>query len=91
MADDGTTRSWLVETETGNTTLRNNRHLKHQVKRNIKFADEEASAETSAEEEENDTGEGLVTEQDKSENGFRTTRASARLLAAALRRYSERV
>merc|ERR1711867_138979 len=27
MADDGTTRSWLVETETGNTTLRNNRHL----------------------------------------------------------------
>ena len=69
----------------GNTTLRNNRHLKHQVKRNIKFADEEASAETSAEEEENDTGEGLVTKQDKSENRFEPIRASARLVEAALR------
>ena len=75
-----------METETGNTTLRNNRHLKHQVKRNIKFADDEESAEG----EENDTGEGLVTKQDKSENRFEPTRASARLIEAALRQSLER-
>ena len=61
-ADDGTTRSWLVETETGNITLRNSRHLKHQVKKNIKFAD----GEESADEEEKDGNEGLATKQVKS-------------------------
>ena len=91
MADDGTTRSWLVETETGNTTLRNNRHLKHQVKKNVTFADSDASADTSADEEESDPDECLTTNLDKSENRFGTTRVSARLLAAALRQSSERV
>merc|ERR1712215_314227 len=43
-ADDGTTRSWLVETETGSTTWRNNRHLKHQVKKNVTFAEFDTSA-----------------------------------------------
>ena len=90
VADDGTTKSWLVETETGNTTLRNNRHLKHQVKKNVKFADSDASADTSADEEENDPDECLTTNLDKSENRFGTTRVSARLLAAALRKHSER-
>ena len=31
VADDGTTRSFIVETEAGRTTLRNSRHLKFQA------------------------------------------------------------
>ena len=89
LADDGTTRSWLVETETGNTTLRNNRHLKHQVKKNVTFADSDASADTSADDEESDSDDSLTTNLDKSENRFGTTRFSARL-AAALRQHSKR-
>ena len=70
-----------METETGNITLRNNRHLKHQVKKHIKFAD----GEESAEEEESDTDEGLATKQVKSKNRFGPIRVSARLAEAALR------
>ena len=39
VADDGTTRSFIVETEAGRTTLRNSRHLKFQaMKKNVRFA-----------------------------------------------------
>merc|ERR1712215_544072 len=69
VADDGTTRSWLVETETGNTTLRNNRHLKHQVKKNVTFAESDASADTSADYEESDPDDSLTTSLDRSESG----------------------
>ena len=42
VADDGTTRSFIVKTETGRTTLRNSRHLKFQaMKKNVRFADNE--------------------------------------------------
>ena len=38
MAEDGTTRSFIVETEAGRTTLRNSRHLKFQtMKKNVRF------------------------------------------------------
>ena len=54
MAEDGTTRSFVVETEEGKTTLRNSCHLKHQTrKKNVRFTaddgygtDEEASLQT---------------------------------------------
>merc|ERR1712215_150566 len=82
VADDGTTRSWLVETETGSITLRNNRHIKHQVKKNIKFVD----GEESADEGENEGNEGLATTQVKSRNELGPPRVSARLAQAALRR-----
>ena len=50
-AEDGTIRSFVVETEAGKTTLRNSRHLRHQTrKKNVRFSadddcgtDEEAS------------------------------------------------
>ena len=85
MADDGTTRSWLVETETGSTTLRNNRHLKHQVKKNVTFAESDTSADTSADEG-SDSDDSLTTSLDRTQNRF--GRFSARL-AAALRQHSE--
>ena len=34
-AEDGTTRSFIVETEAGKTTLRNSRHLKHQTRKKL--------------------------------------------------------
>ena len=38
MAEDGTTRSFMVETEAGKTTLRNSRHLRFQTrKKNVRF------------------------------------------------------
>ena len=54
MAEYGTTRYFVVETEEGKTTLRNSRHLKHQTrKKNVRFTandgygtDEEASLQT---------------------------------------------
>ena len=54
MAEDGTTRSFVVETEEGKTTLRNCCHLKHQMrKKNVRFTadddcgtDKEASLQT---------------------------------------------
>ena len=40
-AEDGTSRSFEVETETGKTTLRNSRHLRHQTKKmNVSFSAE---------------------------------------------------
>ena len=85
-ADDGTTRSWLVETETGSTTLRNNRHLKHQVKKNVTFADTD-EFETSADEgSDSNADDSLTTSLDRTQNKF--GRFSARL-AAALKQHSE--
>ena len=83
MAEDGTTRSFVVETEEGKTTLRNSRHLKHQTrKKNVRFtADDDYG--TSA-----DDGYGtsadddMVSSEDRAPNRF--VRFSARL-AAALR------
>ena len=38
-AEDGTSRSFEVETEAGKTTLRNSRHLRHQTKKmNVSFS-----------------------------------------------------
>ena len=38
-AEDGTSRSFKVETEAGKTTLRNSRHLRHQTKKmNVSFS-----------------------------------------------------
>ena len=53
-AEDGTSRSFEVETEAGKTTLRNARHLRHQTKKmNVSFSadvdsgnDDEASVES---------------------------------------------
>ena len=53
-AEDGTSRSFVIETETGKTTLRNSRHLRHQTKKmNASFSydvdsgiDDEASLES---------------------------------------------
>ena len=79
-ADDGTTRSWLVETEMGSTTLRNNRHLKHQVKKNVTFADTD-EFETSADEgNDSNADDSLTTSLDGTQNKF--VRFSARLAAA---------
>ena len=79
MAEDGTRRSFVVETEEGKTTLRNSRHLKHQTrKKNVRFTaddgygtDEEASLQTNISD--------MVTSEVRAPN-----RVSARL-AAALR------
>ena len=76
-ADDGTTRSWLVETETGSTTLRNNRHLKHQVKKNVTFAEFDTSADEGSDSNADDS---LTTSLDGTQNKF--VRFSARLAAA---------
>ena len=81
MAEDGTTRSFVVETEEGRTTLRNSRHLKHQTrKKNVRFtADDDYG--TSA-----DDGYGtsadddMVTSEEGTQNKF--VRFSARLAAA---------
>ena len=76
-AEDGTSRSFEVETEAGKTTLRNSRHLRHQTKKmQVSFSadvdsgiDDEASLES-------DTSS-LVT---------RPSRVSARLAALKLAR-----
>ena len=40
-AEDGTSRSFVIETEAGKTTLRNSRHLRHQTKKmNVRFSAE---------------------------------------------------
>ena len=79
-ADDGTTRSWLVETEVGRTTLRNSRHMKHQVKKNVTFADTD-EFETSADEgNDSNADDSLTTSLDGTQNKF--VRFSARLAAA---------
>ena len=80
-AEDGTSRSFVVETEAGKTTLRNSRHLRHQTKKmNVRFSaevdcgtDEEASLQSDI--------SGLVT------NAVRgPDRVSARLSALRLAR-----
>ena len=50
-AEDGTTRSFEVKTDAGNTTLRNARHLRHQTKKmQVRWAaDEEPKPDDAAE------------------------------------------
>ena len=81
MAEDGTTRSWVVETEVGRTTLRNSRHLKHQTrKKSVTFADAD-DYETSADEgHEASADDDMVTGEEGTQNKF--VRFSARLAAA---------
>ena len=48
-ADDGTTRSFIIKTDTGRTTLRNSRHLKFQaMKKNVRFADNDSKSDEEA-------------------------------------------
>ena len=79
MAEDGTTRSFIVETEAGKTTLRNSRHLKFQTrKKNVRFtADNDCGT---------DEGASLQTDiSDMATNEVRgPDRVSARLAAARL-------
>ena len=80
LAEDGTTRSWVVETEVGRTTLRNSRHLKHQIRKSVTFADTD-DYETSADEgHETSADDSMVTSEDGTQNKF--VRFSARLAAA---------
>ena len=73
-AEDGTSRSFEVETEAGKTTLRNSRHLRHQTKKmNVSFSADVDSDDEACEE--SDTSSSLVT---------RPSRVSERL--AALRK-----
>ena len=47
--DDGTTRSFIIKTDTGRTTLRNSRHLKFQaMKKNVRFADNDSKSDEEA-------------------------------------------
>ena len=79
MAEDGTTRSFMVETEAGKTTLRNSRHLKFQTrKKNVRFtADNDCGT---------DEGASLQTDiSDMATNEVRVPdRVSARLAALRL-------
>ena len=77
VADDGTTRSFIVETEAGRTTLRNSRHLKFQaMKKNVRFAGNDCG-----------TDEGAVLETEISDMATREVRVPDRVSArlAALR------
>ena len=48
-ADDGSTRSFIIKTDTGRTTLRNSRHLKFQaMKKNVRFADNDSRTDDGA-------------------------------------------
>ena len=48
-ADDGTTRLFIIKTDTGRTTLRNSRHLKFQaMKKNVRFADNDSRTDDGA-------------------------------------------
>ena len=80
-AEDGTSRSFEVETETGKTTLRNSRHLRHQTKKmNVSFSAEVDSGNDDEASLQSDTS-GLVT------NAVRGPgRVSARLAALKLAR-----
>ena len=80
MAEDGTTRSWVVETEVGRTTLRNSRHLKHQTSiKSVTFADAD-DYETGADEGYGTSADdGMVTSEDGAPNRF--VRFSGRLAA----------
>ena len=48
-ADDGSTRSFVIKTDTGRNTLRNSRHLKFQaMKKNVRFADNDSNSDDGA-------------------------------------------
>ena len=48
-ADDGSTISFVIKTDTGRTTLRNSRHLKFQaLKKNVTFADIDSNSDDGA-------------------------------------------
>ena len=48
-ADDGSTRSFVIKTDTGRTTPRNSRHLKFQaMKKNVTFADDDSNSDDGA-------------------------------------------
>ena len=83
QADDGSTRSFVIKTESGRCTLRNARHLKFQaLKKNVTFADvasesdEQAGLDTDC--------DGAATA-DSLETDNREQRVSARLAALAAR------
>ena len=64
----------------GRTTLRNSKHLKHQIKKNVTFADTD-EFETSADEgNDSNADDSLTTSLDGTQNKF--VRFSARLAAA---------
>ena len=82
-ADDRSTRSFVIRTETGRTTLRNSRHLKFQaLKKIVTFANEESNSDDGAEMNTNvgDTATNEALETDRGEK-----RVSARLAALAAR------
>ena len=82
-ADDGSTRSFVIRTETGRTTLRKSRHLKFQaLKKTVTFADEDSNSDDGAEMNTNvgDTATNEALETDRGEK-----RVSARLAALAAR------
>ena len=61
-AEDGTSRSFEVETEAGKTTLRNSRHLRHQTKKmQVSFSADVDSKPDDEACEESDTSSSLVT------------------------------
>ena len=61
-AEDGTSRSFEVETEAGKTTLRNSRHLRHQTKKmQVRFSADVDSKPDDEACEESDTSSSLVT------------------------------
>ena len=61
-AEDGTSRSFEVETEAGKTTLRNSRHLQHQTKKmQVSFSADVDSKPDDEACEESDTSSSLVT------------------------------
>ena len=83
QAEDGSTRSFVVKTESGRCTLRNARHLKFQaLKKNVTFADvasesdEQAGLDT-------DCDGAATADSGETDNGKK--RVSARLAALAAR------
>ena len=82
-AEDGSTRSFVIRTETGRSTLRNSRHLKFQaLKKSVTFADEASDSDDQAEMDTNidETATNEALETDKGEK-----RVSARLAALTAR------
>ena len=83
-ADDGSTRSFVIRTDTGRTSLRNSRHLKFQaLKKNVTFADDESNSDDGAEmnTKVDDTATNEALETDRGEK-----HVSARLAALAAAR-----
>ena len=83
-ADNGSTRSFVIKTDTGRTTLRNSRHLKFlALKKNVTFADDDSNSDDGTElnTRVDDTATNEAMETDRAEK-----RVSARLAASAAAR-----